>query len=302
MKELATVLLPTYNGQKYIGQMLDSIYQQDYRPIQLLITDDASTDDTVLTIRSWIRYVDSSDFTVKLMINKGNKGISGNVSGAVRYVQGRYLFLADQDDVWVKDKISRQITYLETNKDCVMCICDKSIINAYSESVCPSIFRYIHADLGKWNYKKVMQQPAIYAANCICLRTEYLHSIFPIPMQIYSHDTFITVMAAHYGKIGFMRSALTQYRIHESNLSGQYALEINKNLLKAGYVVYRALRRKKKAENNDILIIKRELLRRFNEDSGKYLENICGNKVGYIFVDTIRYLFENRHNWKRFCK
>ena len=47
MNDLVTILLPTYNGQEYVSQMLDSIYFQDYRPIELIICDDASTDDTV---------------------------------------------------------------------------------------------------------------------------------------------------------------------------------------------------------------------------------------------------------------
>ena len=55
MKELVTILLTTYNGQQYIQQMLDSIYLQDYRPIEVIIAYDASIDKTVSIIINWIK-------------------------------------------------------------------------------------------------------------------------------------------------------------------------------------------------------------------------------------------------------
>ncbi len=303
MKELVTVLLPVYNGKKYVRQMLDSIYLQDYRPIELIITDDASTDNTFVVIKKWLSMLDISDnISFKLVRNRKNKGLSGNVSEAAKYVHGQYLFLADQDDMWRYDKISRQVEYLEQNKDCVMCICDRSIMNANGKIVCSSVFRYMQADLGKWDYKKVMNSTVLYAANCMSLRTENLTDIFPIPEKIYSHDTFITIMAVHFGKIGFLRNSLTQYRIHGKNLSGQYALETNKNLFKAGYIIFKTFRRNQKIVDNDTLILRHELIKRFHENSEKMPMLIWGEKVEHILLDTISYVFDNFHNWKRFCK
>ncbi len=303
MKEVVTVLLPVYNGKKYIREMLNSVYLQDYRPLELIITDDASTDDTVSVIKKWLSMLNISDnISYKLITNRNNRGLSGNVSDAVKYVHGQYLFLADQDDRWEYDKISRQVEYLEKNTDCVMCICDRSLMNANGRIVCPSVFQYIQADLGKWDYKKVMNSTALYAANCMCLRTDNLKDIFPIPRKIYSHDTFITIMAVHFGKIGFLRNSLTQYRIHGKNLSGQYALETNKNLLKAGYIIFKSFQRNKRIADNDTIILRQELIKRFHENRKKMPMQIWGGKVEYIFFDTIKYMFDNLYKWRRFCE
>ena len=302
MKSLVTVLIPAYNGQKYIAHMINSIISQDYRPLEIIVTDDASKDHTISVVNSCFKNSHMEDIHVKLIQNKKNEGLSGNISKAVSYIHGKYLFLADQDDIWKADKISRQIEYLENNEDCVMCICDRSVINADGKEVCTSLFRYHHAKTNKRNYREVMNSVALYPANCMCLRTEHLQDIFPIPRQIRSHDTFIAIMAAHYGKIGYVKNALTQYRIHGNNLSGQYALETNNNIFRAGFAVFKSLYRKKQIEINDTLIIAQELKVRFQENSGKHLQTIWGYQIRNPLIDSIRYISNNIKKWKRFCK
>lgn len=302
MKDLVTVLLPVYNGQKYIADMINSIIIQDYRPIEIIVTDDASKDHTISIVDSCFKNSHIEDVQVKIIKSKKNKGLSGNISKAVPYIHGKYLFLADQDDMWKADKISRQVEYLEENEDCIMCICDRSVINMDGKVVCTSLFRYHHAKTNKRDYRQVMNSVALYPANCMCLRTEHLQDIFPIPGQIRSHDTFIAIMAAHYGKIGYVKSALTQYRIHGNNLSRQYALETNNNFFKAGVAVFESLYRKKQIEISDTLMIAQELRIRFHENGGKYLQKIWGYQIRNPFVDSIRYILKNLKKWKRFCK
>lgn len=302
MKELVTVILPTFNGQDYIQQMLDSIYAQEYRPIEVIITDDASTDGTVSIINNWVLSNQEPDLSCRMIMNDKNKGISRNLTDAVKYVHGRYLFLADQDDLWQMNKISRQVDYLEKNQDCIMCICDRSVINAGGDVMCPSLFEYRNADLGKRDYRKVINSVAQYPANCMCLRTGHLRNIFPIPAKIGSHDTFITIMAAHYGKIGYVKNVLTKYRIHGKNLSGQYAIETNKNVFKAWMILYKSFRRKKKIEKNDTLIIQYELQKRFHECRGKSLKKIWGYEIKNTFMDTVKYMLRNLEKRGRFCK
>lgn len=301
MKELVTILLPTYNGQKYIIQMLQSIFLQTYRPIEVIISDDASEDNTVLIIERYLSNNIASHIQFKLIKNIKNRGVSGNISKAVAYVHGKYLFLADQDDMWEKDKVSAQIEYLEKNQDCVMCICDRCVINKNNEIVCSSLFKYKCSDIRKRDYRKVLTSVKLYPANCMCLRTKYLKSIFPVPAQIYEHDTFIVIMAAHYGKIGYINKVLTLYRIHGGNLSRQYALETNRNLLKAAYVICKGYRRKNRKEVIDPVIVKRELKRRYSEEVSQWSKNIYPGKTKHVYLATIQYILKNIERWQKFC-
>lgn len=300
MNELVTVLLPTYNGQQYIRQMLDSIYLQDYRPIEIIISDDASVDRTIPVINSWVKDKCSEDFLCKIVKNKRNMGLSGNISNAVKYIHGKYLFLADQDDLWKKNKISAQVDYLNKNIDCEMCICDRSAIDKNNKTICKSLMHYDNINFQKRDYKEVLNNGSEYPANSICLRTEHLDSIFPIPVKICEHDTFIAIMAAHYGKIGYVRTPLILYRIHDNNLSGNYAMETNKNLFKLGCITIKTLKRINKRNATDIAIIKEELKRRFDEEGTMFSMKLNSSEIKNIYIASLKYILDNMYKWKRF--
>ena len=302
MNDLATILLPTYNGAKYVLQMLESIYLQDYRPIEVIISDDASTDKTLLVIEHWLKDKIMENISFKVIKNIDNVGLSGNVSRAAKYVHGKYLFLADQDDLWHSNKVSSQIEYLEEHNECVVCICDRSIINKENEIVCESYFKYVNAFPEKRDYRTVLNCGRLYAANCMCLRTEHLNKIFPIPRQVCEHDTFIIIMAAHFGEIGYIIKALTLYRIYENNLSGQFAMEINRNPFKAGFVIYKAKKRMNRRESVDPFIIKKVLEQRFNETGVEFSRTLYPGTVNHIYWQTIKYMIDNKERWKLFCK
>lgn len=284
--------------------MLESIILQDYRPIEIIISDDSSKDNTISVIDNYLKLNCDEGLNYRIIRNRKNIGLSGNISRAAKYVHGKYLFLADQDDIWKSNKISAQVEYLEKNDDCIMCICDRSIIDAEDRIICNSLFRYPRYNYKitrKWDYKMVLNNAPNYAANCICLRTEHLNKIFPVPHQLCEHDTFITIIAVHYGKIGWLKEALTLWRIHGSNLSGQYALETNKNIFKAGYVILKSRKRIIKRETTDLPIMKRELEVRFQEYESDLEKVLYQRSSNNAYLMTMRYILKNVSRWKKFC-
>lgn len=300
MEELVTVFLPTYNGERFILEMLDSIYFQDYRPLEVIISDDASTDRTAAVVRRWLKDKKGKDISFQLIMNKENRGLSGNISNAVKHIHGKYLFLADQDDIWRRDKVSRQVAYLEENTDCEMCVCDRSVINGKGEVVCGSLMRYEHKNPKKRSYKDVLNQAICYSANCICLRTGHLDTIFPIPDGMCEHDTFIAVMAAHYGKIGYIREPLTMYRIHGNNLSGNYALETTQNLLRLERAIIKSFKRINRKETTDPGIIREVLKNRFNENNVRFSKEVYAGRIENIYIASLRYIWYNFDRWRKF--
>ena len=73
MEKLVTVLLPIYNGQRFITEMLNSIYFQDYRPLEIIITDDASTDKTSAMVCRWLKGKSRDDISFKYIRNEENR-------------------------------------------------------------------------------------------------------------------------------------------------------------------------------------------------------------------------------------
>ncbi|MDE5938067.1 MAG: glycosyltransferase [Lachnospiraceae bacterium] len=300
MNDLVTILLPTYNGERYILQMLDSVYAQDYRPIEVILSDDASADRTLAKVNGWLKGKNKDDFLFKVIRNKTNRGLSGNISYAAKYVHGKYLFLADQDDIWKRNKVSVQVDYLKRNTDCEMCVCDRSAVDRSGKIICKSLMRYEHRDLRKRSYTDVLNNEICYSANAICLITKHMDQIFPIPEEICEHDTFIAIMAAHFGKIGYIKEALVLYRVYNGNLSCNYAMETNGNLIKLGYVIVKRLRRKNWKETKDPVIIREVLSNRFNENHVKFSSKIYAGSVDHIYLAAFQYILNNFSKWKRF--
>lgn len=113
-----SVVITTYNGEKYITEQLDSIKNQTLPPDEVIIRDDGSKDDTPQVIRDYIAYhhLDNWDFQV----NKHNKGFFDNFMDAVRDCTGDVIYLADQDDVWDIRKIATFTRFYDTHPQTMM--------------------------------------------------------------------------------------------------------------------------------------------------------------------------------------
>ena len=110
-KNKACVILPTYNGAKFINETLVSINNQSYNNIEVFIRDDGSTDSTVEMIKSFIK--DKDNFTL-LESDNQNLGVPGSFYEILRRIPSTYgyYFYADQDDYWEKQKIEYAIKLL----------------------------------------------------------------------------------------------------------------------------------------------------------------------------------------------
>ena len=101
---MISIALPTYNGEKYIREQLDSIYNQTLVPDEVVVVDDCSTDNTVNILEEY-----SQRYGLKYFVNDSNIGYNKNFEKAIRLCAGDYIALSDQDDVWFPTKI--QVSY-----------------------------------------------------------------------------------------------------------------------------------------------------------------------------------------------
>lgn len=108
---LVSVIISTYNEEKYIADSINSILDQSYKNIEVIIVDDASTDKTVDLIKSI-----KSD-KIKLFVNATNKKLAHNLNFAISKANGEYVARMDADDISRKDRIITQVDYLEKHKD-----------------------------------------------------------------------------------------------------------------------------------------------------------------------------------------
>lgn len=106
---LVTVFMPVYNSEQYIREALESILNQTYQNLDILLVDDGSTDRSVEIIKSY------QDTRIRLIQNEKNMGIPYTRNVGLKEAKGKYIAIMDSDDIAVSNRIERQIQYLETN-------------------------------------------------------------------------------------------------------------------------------------------------------------------------------------------
>lgn len=103
-KPLVSVVLCTFNGASYLAEQVDSILAQTYAPLELIISDDASEDNTRHVLQ---RYENNP--AVRILYQEKNIGLTQNYARAASESKGRFIAFSDQDDIWVKDKIEKLV-------------------------------------------------------------------------------------------------------------------------------------------------------------------------------------------------
>jgi glycosyltransferase involved in cell wall biosynthesis len=106
-----SVIIPSYNHEKYIGECIQSILNQTYQDFEIVITDDGSTDRTVEIIESF------DDPRIKFFKHSKNKGAPETINNCMQHANGKYIAPLGSDDAWYPEKLKRQVTYLDEHPD-----------------------------------------------------------------------------------------------------------------------------------------------------------------------------------------
>lgn len=117
-----SIVMATYNGEKYVKEQLDSIIKQTYPLLEIIIQDDGSTDHTIDIIKEYA----ARDSRIHIYSNNGTHGVNGNFYSAMKRASGDYIAISDQDDIWYLNKIEKQVEALNSTNGKVLC-CGKSV-------------------------------------------------------------------------------------------------------------------------------------------------------------------------------
>lgn len=204
----ASVAMAVYNGELFIHQQIDSILSMLSDDDELVISYDRSSDSTLDIINTYAK----KDTRVKVVFDSG-KSVESNFNNAVANCSGKYIFLSDQDDVWIDDKINIMTDYFEKHPKCVVLIADGyltdkqlnrtgSIFETYSTSANP-VRNFVKGS---------------YLGCQMGFRASIKDKVWPVrtdpPLP---HDLWLGVMGAKYGTIDLMNDKLILHRMHEAN-------------------------------------------------------------------------------------
>lgn len=204
---MISVCMATYNGEKYIKEQIDSILAQIGDNDELIISDDGSTDNTIAIIESY------KDDRIKVLYNFGKHGCNANFENALKRATGDYIFLSDQDDVWISKKVNKCIEALQSADlvvhDCFVSDADLNIIE-------PSFFNVRKSKPGVI-YNLIRNS---YVGACMAFKRDILTYSLPIPKSLLMyHDGWIALLVSIKGKVQLLPTPLIYFRRHYNNTS-----------------------------------------------------------------------------------
>lgn len=218
--EQIDILLATYNGEKYLKEQIESILNQTYKDIRLIISDDCSKDRT----REILEEYAQKDDRIELYFQEKNLGYVKNFEFLLTKVENEIYALSDQDDVWLPEKIEHTYNRLkETSADLVFT--DLEVVNEMLETLYPSFNDYMKLTRKINKCKNDYRLQYLY--NCVtgCTlmsKKKFLNLIVPLPTESkYAiHDTWIACAVVNNGKVEYLDEKTIKYRQHGNNQVG----------------------------------------------------------------------------------
>lgn len=113
INETVSVIIPTYNRASWICEAVDSVLSQTVSPLEVIVIDDGSNDDTPERLRIYENRI--------TVLTQTNKGVSAARNAGIKVARGRYIALLDSDDFWEKDKLAFQLDFFRKNPDALIC-------------------------------------------------------------------------------------------------------------------------------------------------------------------------------------
>jgi glycosyltransferase involved in cell wall biosynthesis len=201
--------MATFNGARYLGQQLTSLSSQTVKPLELVVCDDGSTDETAAILQSFSAV---APFTVRVFKNAERLGYQQNFIKAASLCKGSLIAFCDQDDIWNDGKLDVVTKYFRQSDDLLVAH-DFSVFFENDRPPIPSYFR---------NLALCGLRPVVSLKGCtLTFRRELIELVdWPRPQSRWPHDLWVCFTAHLLEKRGYIRQSLVQHRIHGNNTSG----------------------------------------------------------------------------------
>ena len=290
------VILCTYNGEKYLEKQIKSIMEQDREDFCLLYSDDGSTDSTKAILQSLQERYGKKMLAFPRSMKSGSPAkhflsiLSALAKGEVDIENLEYIFLADQDDCWFPDKLSKTISVIKEEERKfgeslpILCHTDCSLVNSRGELLAKSYRRYQKLPGASYRFSRLLLQNHVTGAS-VGINKALLQYCKEIPAEVKMHDHWLALLANCFGEIQYLPYASYAYRQHGENVLGakkasvlkeceeRLAASKEKDKEDTIHSSYRALfaqgRELKRLFGDELLEIKRKVLEAFLSLEGK---------------------------------
>jgi glycosyltransferase involved in cell wall biosynthesis len=228
-----SIAMGTYNGERYLPELLDSLAVQSVQPSELVVCDDGSADATLKLINQFSR---TCPYPVRIFRNQTPLRPTKNFEKAITLCRGDFIALCDQDDIWYPDKLSTLIEWLNSKPDAGGIFSDADLIDESS------------AKMGERLWRRALFKPSrgsgfmlepwrllrgnVVTGATLMFRSDISRLFLPIP-PAWMHDGWIAWMLALQSKLIACDRPLIGYRIHASQQTGMPGLSPGARLRRA---------------------------------------------------------------------
>ncbi len=217
-----SIVLASYNGEKYISAQVKSLLGQDYHDFEIVATDDSSTDATPAILGDFAARFPGR---VKLLLGRENLGCSSNFERGIRAASGEYIALCDQDDVWLPSKLTEMMGMFRS--DASLVFCDLAIVDAGLKPLGYGMWRSLGLTRGERRaldgeraYEVLLRRSVVSGCGMI-IRRDLALAALPFPAREYNvHDQWLARLASFQGAIVPCPRQLVLYRQHGGQQAG----------------------------------------------------------------------------------
>jgi len=218
-----SVALCTRNGATYIEEQLLSILEQSIHPTQLVVSDDASTDDTIARVREIAgRY---PDVALTVFENDPALGVTKNFEQAIRACTGDLIALSDQDDVWHPARLERFVAAFAAQPSVALIHSDALLVDGMGQSLGHTLAHALGVSAGEvasihaGDAFSVLLRRNLVTGACTMFRRSLVEYAAPFPAG-WVHDEWLGIIAAAVASTDFIDETTIDYRQHGANQIG----------------------------------------------------------------------------------
>lgn len=238
-----SVAMAVYNGEKYLEQQIRSIADQLTADDELIVSYNESNDSTKEILERL-----AEEYSCIHCVLCEKKGVLSNFEHAVSKCTKEIIFLSDQDDLWMKDKVQTVLEAMRKSNAVVAmhdCIYTDSDLNETGNT----LFQDRNVRTGYW--KNLVRNG--YQGSCMAFRKELCEVVLPFPEDVAMHDQWIGLLAEKCGKVVMIDQVFMKYRRHEDVSSTDHVPYVQKAVwMKNMLVDYQRVLHQKKEEISEL--------------------------------------------------
>ena len=222
---LVSIIIPCYNGEKTIGRALQGVVNQTYRPLQLIVVNDGSTDQSQLIIESYCEKIENAGILLDV-INQENRGLGGAINSGLKLIQGEFFTWADADDELLPASVEKRVSFLKNNSDYGSVSSDAYYVeednwNSPIGTVCYN--KTVNEE--EWQFENMLQGKSLFCSGCHLVRTDMFCKANN-GMEIYPArhgQNWQLLLPIYYtSKHGFLNEPLYKYGAVQDSMSSLF--------------------------------------------------------------------------------